>query len=269
MPFNQGLYYQIFEPVKKPSKNKLDIIFVHGMGGDSNALIPLISELHNHNPEHNIIAYDLRGGGLSTKKIPAEAKNLISVHANDLYNLCTNLNIKNPILIGHCFGGMVVQEYSNQKFSITPRQSIIVNSSLHLPFSFIASEFWLKILRFYHSKTDIKPKKRTIEQYLNFAQSHDYSLFRIMGDAINLGGITSFCLFYLSFLGWKNSSPSNINKPENIFIYGKKDVVLPLFFQKKHFPKIDKCKKIIIDSNHISPLSDFKKLAKIISQEVK
>lgn len=267
MPFNQEIYYQIFEPKKSGSK-ELNVVFLHGMGGDSNALIPLIEEAQRLMPQARFIMFDARGHGDSTLHFPKSSTDPLTTYAEDLYHLCKKLKISDPIFIGHCLGGIVLQEYAQHNFSIIPKKYIIICSSLKIPNLSFFRLHWFKFFKYISPLLPIKTKKRTVKEHQKFADSHDYNLFRIWGDVKTMGGFIRWILSYFSILGWENNSAEPINRSNNTFIYGKRDMVFPLFLEKRNFHKIINCKKIFLDTNHIAPISNHKLLAKVISEEI-
>lgn len=81
---------------------------IHGNAGDLRDFEFQTLALLAHN--YRAIAFDLPGHGLS--KMPDKAKGTIHEQAVILHQAITALGIKNPILVGHSWGGAVVLAYA-------------------------------------------------------------------------------------------------------------------------------------------------------------
>lgn len=81
--------------------DKPNLVFLHGWGNDSQVWQKAISSLAN---EYNCYAIDLIGFGLSDK--PKKGLSL-ETYVELFIEFTRKLNIQNPVLIGHSFGGRV------------------------------------------------------------------------------------------------------------------------------------------------------------------
>lgn len=79
------------------------IVFIHGFGLDSRIWEKQVEELSKTN---KVITYDLRGFGKSS--LP----NGRYSHSEDLHELLKEINIQNPKIVGHSFGGEIAVEYA-------------------------------------------------------------------------------------------------------------------------------------------------------------
>lgn len=86
----------------------LPVIFLHGYGFGANAFK---NQIGNITKDLRLIAFDLRGHGLSAKPWAPEAYNDSKIWAEDLSNVLTALDVKKPILVGWSFGGYVAMHY--------------------------------------------------------------------------------------------------------------------------------------------------------------
>ena len=84
------------------------IVLLHGWGQNIKMMEPIGNNLCK---ENQILILDLPGFGLSEE--PKEPWHLID-YVELIHELITNLNIKNPILIGHSFGGKLSLLYSSK-----------------------------------------------------------------------------------------------------------------------------------------------------------
>lgn len=79
------------------------IVLIHGFGLDSRIWGKHVEELSKTN---KVITYDLRGFGKSS--LPSGTYS----HSEDLHELLKELNIQNPKIVGHSFGGEIAVEYA-------------------------------------------------------------------------------------------------------------------------------------------------------------
>lgn len=263
----QSIFYKILEPHLK-NEPVFDVVFLHGLGGDSNALITLAKKTQEHIPNTKIILYDLRGHGLSTEKYPQNHDSFETIHTKDLQELLKALKIKNPILVGHCMGGMIAQEYATRELIPQPAQIITICSTPKLPNFFLFRQLWLKTLKKLSQNHKSAYKKRSVKTHLSCKNQSDFNLRRIWADIQSVGGFQRWLLAYGAVFGWTITKIEIIDKPKNLFILGKKDLILPLFLYLRQFNKLHKAKKMLINSNHISPLSNYEELAKIIAENM-
>lgn len=88
-----------------------DIILLHGWGQNIEMMNPLGEKLKQN---HRITIIDLPGFGLSSE--PDYAYD-VSNYADFVHDLLMELNIENPILVGHSFGGRISIVYAS-KYSV-------------------------------------------------------------------------------------------------------------------------------------------------------
>lgn len=79
------------------------IVLIHGFALDSRIWEKQVEELSKTN---KVITYDLRGFGKSS--LP----NGKYSHTEDLHELLKELNIQDPKIVGHSFGGEIAVEYA-------------------------------------------------------------------------------------------------------------------------------------------------------------
>lgn len=96
------------------------IVLIHGFGLDSRIWQKQVEELSKTN---KVITYDLRGFGKSS--LPTQRYS----HSEDLNELLKELNIQNPIIVGHSFGGEIAGEYA-LKFPNEVNSLVLISPSL-------------------------------------------------------------------------------------------------------------------------------------------
>lgn len=252
------------ESFSNSEKIKITIIINHGMGGDSNTTIPFIKEILQRIPNAQCINYDIRGHGFSPRNFP-KSNTIEKVFALDLQSICQHYQVKKPVFIGHSLGGLICQEYVNQALQPTPLSTVLLSSFPQFPLPNLGRKFWTGFLS-RKRENNIKPKKRSVDDHFRFYQSFDYSIFRIISD-INHTGVGDFLLMYLSICGWKNMHPELLDKQENLYIFGEKDLVIWPTVQKRFCQNFTHIKQYEILSNHNSIFNAPQKVAQIIAEK--
>lgn len=98
-----------YEYINNKSKNTL--VFLHGWGQNIQMMLPIANAFTKDN---NVLVVDLPGHGKSTEpEYPWELEHFVDM----LHELFESLKIKEPILIGHSFGGKLSMIYAS-KFKV-------------------------------------------------------------------------------------------------------------------------------------------------------
>ena len=95
-----------YEYIDNKSKNTL--VFLHGWGQNIQMMLPIANQFTKDN---NVLVIDLPGHGKSNE--PSYAWEL-DKFVDMLHELFENLKIKEPILIGHSFGGKLSMIYASK-----------------------------------------------------------------------------------------------------------------------------------------------------------
>lgn len=90
------------------SGNGRPVVMIHGNAGDLHDFEFGTLDLVARN--YHVIAFDLPGHGLS--KMPRQAKGTIQEQAVVLHQALTALGVKDPILVGHSWGGAIALAYA-------------------------------------------------------------------------------------------------------------------------------------------------------------
>lgn len=85
------------------------VVFIHGLGMDNRTWRPQVDALVE---EYEVTTYDYRGHGNTETGNPSDYP--ISLLVSDLRTLIKELNIENPVLCGHSYGGIIAAEYAHQ-----------------------------------------------------------------------------------------------------------------------------------------------------------
>ncbi len=95
--------------IETGNKNGPGILLIHGFGQAAMAFrLQLDSDLAN---DFHIVAFDLRGHGLSGKPWQEDLVAPSEAWAGDVAAFISATNLENPVLVGWSYGGFVVSDY--------------------------------------------------------------------------------------------------------------------------------------------------------------
>ncbi len=247
--------------VKHP---QITIIILHGLGGDSQCLIPLAQELTNLLPTAACVVYDLRAHGNSSPCFSDQSTSFLHHHALDLQTISQHYAQQQLIFVGHSLGGMIVQEYLALKLQPQPQKTILVASTLTVWGSRLLSRLSFNLLkttpRFGRSSC-----QRDIYTHLKFANSHDFNLWRIHQD-IKTQGWLSWILSYGSLCGWKNPNIKTIDQPQTLLLFGESDHLVTPKAQRSIQQRLSMAAVDFLPTNHLSVFQNPRLTAKKIAQ---
>ncbi len=243
-------------------KNRLTLVFVHGISGSSSAWRLYEEKFSSH---YNILTWDLRGHGYSSK--PKNFSDYsISHFADDLRGLLKFLHIKKCILISHSFGVLVVLDFLQDNMDIVQKliflspnfaPSKILSAKIFKPFLSLA--VFLKILPF-------RQKGRGQVNYERFKNTGDWNILRMRADI----GMTSWRVY---LYGTKQSYAVNYEKviddikAPTLIIHGQRDTIFPIKGAIAIHDKIKNSQLIILkNSNHILVLNNFREISEAIGK---
>jgi pimeloyl-ACP methyl ester carboxylesterase len=261
--YQDALFTQVSTNSDKPSRT---FIFVHGLAGDSNAYSQLTEEVLKILPDSRCVAYDLRGYGHSTYHMPDEEYFL--VHAKDLLSLVNVYRSTPVIVLGQSMGANIAAYFINcfpdqlshiEKFfliGLVPSNRALISSKLpsHLITKYVQSNVQQK-------------KKRTVEEILKYKNSFDYSLSRTYGDVKHFG-LKKYLLYWLPIFSWQNKEWKQEALRKIIYIYGKKDILIPKAFHKRFIARYSDIKYYELNTNHNAVVNSPEEVADIIRMEV-
>jgi pimeloyl-ACP methyl ester carboxylesterase len=120
-----SLYYEVTGQVKKKV-----LVFVHGLGGDVAAWDE--ERIFFDYLGYSTVALDLRGHGFSEHPTD-ENGYAMENFAQDVYSVIQQERLESYILIGHCFGGMVVFTFEHM-FPKAAEGLVLVTTSYKTPY---------------------------------------------------------------------------------------------------------------------------------------
>ena len=251
---------EIYHRINEFKKDRLTLVFIHGLTGSSSAWIPYEKIFED---KYNILTYDIRGHGKS-KKYPRYEDYEIKKFAEDLHSLILHLNISKFILISHSFGTLIAAEY----LKLHP-EKVLANIFLSPIFG---SEKGLtaKILRLILKPAKIfnllsfNPKPGRHIDYSNFLNTTDWDIKRFYADIPNTTlRVHSYCLKQ-SLIPQQEYFPGKFNIPI-LTVHGTKDTLAKAENSVIFSRKIKNCELVLIqNANHFFMLNDIKGTSSIL-----
>lgn len=235
------------------------LVFVHGAGGDLNAWRKEREFFHKKG--YSTLAVDLRGHGLSERPDLMRSYRL-ECFAKDIHPILKKEKISKFIMIGHCFGGMVVIAF-HKLFPALSKAYILVDTAHKAPQSlaiFKHNAFFVKILNYIAQNKALKKKHFSHANFDNFIGCGDWNLRRIYSDITH----TSFKSWLFTFENIAQFNGSgilrNMDKPV-LIIEGEKDSIFPPKVAKEMHQLVKTSKiNIIPDANHLLVLNNVRDL---------
>ena len=241
--------------ISKSSKDNW-LIFIHGAGGDLTAWRK--ERYFFHKKGYSTIPVDLRGHGKSERPdLPISYK--LENFAKDVDTIIKHEKIKNFIIIGHCFGGIVTIMFQ-KLFPLLAKAYILIDTTYKAPKKlkqlFHKYPFFVHILNHILENENLRKKHFSHVKYKKFIGTGDYNAFRIFSDIAH----TSFKSWIFTYENLSNFNGikimKKINKPV-LIIEGKKDSIFNVLKAEKIHKLIKNSElKIIPNANHIIILNN-------------
>jgi len=239
------LFVQSWQNSVRPHHN---FIFLHGVGGDSNAMVGSIQQTLRLIKNCRCLAYDLRGHGLSSKKFPKGIDQIETIGAADLQAVCQFFKTKKFVPIGHCFAGMIILSYATLRLKPAIEQAVLINTPLSTRIGLpLKRTWWLSLLT--RLPTSTRQKQRSWLFHVKFKNTFDFHPIRIFYDFATTG-LLQLSLNILSIINWRLTDYSAIDKPGFYFIRGDHDLFFPANFQKKSLAKLSQARRQQLTMNH-------------------
>ena len=256
------IYYQ------KSIKNKAKwLIFLHGFGGDLGAWEKEITYFNTAG--YSTLALDLRGHGLSDKSENLDFYNLENF-ATDLKLLLEHEQIKKPVIIGHCLGGMVTI-YFQTMFPNKSQALILVDTSYKPPFIgnyFVAQVFFSHFFKLF-SKIFPNIAIYGHADFKQFVGTPDIDLKRLLSDMLHTSLKSYFTLCESLSKFSAKALLDKITVP-TLVIEGTNDTIFPPIIAKYIHHRIRKSELDLIEgANHILVINNPKELEESIESFLK
>ncbi len=255
----KNLYFESFDTTKLcyqfTKKGEKCLIFIHGLGGDMTAWNP--EREYFEKLGFSTAALDLRGHGLSER---GEAGSFYEFRnfANDIKALIEHIGVKKPILIGHCFGG-IMSLYFAAEYQNMLRALILIDSSYKPP-SFLGGDNKIEnklIGKILGAMSEVIPEfhlKGHVD-FTKFIGTEDVDLRRFTSDVLHTS-IKSYMLMSEKLTGYDGKRLlSKITIPTFV-MEGEEDTIFPPEIATYIAERIKKSDlEFIPDANHILVIS--------------
>lgn len=266
-----GKYFKSFDGARiyyhktVKDKNKW-LVFLHGFGGDLTAW----SKERAYFTKLGIstAALDLRGHGLSEKSNNSDFYHLKNF-ARDLKSLLQHEQIKNPIIIGHCLGGMVTI-YFQAHFPNSSKGLVLVDTGFKPPFisnNPVAKVFANYLILLLKSLPDIKAAGHA--DFNKFQGTNDINFRRILSDILHTS-LRSYLMLSENLVNLNEKSLLDKITVPTLVVEGTKDSIFPLeVAQYLHYRIKTSTLDLIEGANHIIVLNNPVELEESIAEFLK
>lgn len=233
------------------SEGKEFLVFLHGMGGDLTAWKK--ERQFFHKQRISTVAIDLRGHGLSDRPGSIISYNLENF-ARDVYRVVKKENIRDFVIVGHCFGGVVTINFQ-KLYPTLAKAYVLVDTTYKTPQrmekSFKDHPLFIYILNAILGHKKLQEKHFSHVNFDKFIGTGDWNLRRIFSDIMH----TSFKSWLFTYENLAHFDGveilKSINKPV-LIIEGEKDTIFDVLSAEKMKNLIKASRlDIIPEANHI------------------
>jgi pimeloyl-ACP methyl ester carboxylesterase len=249
--------------LSNPSKT---FILLSGLGGGITAWSFICEELLTLRPDIRCIVMDMRGHSSSSHVFPANEQSFFEVLAKDIAVVCEKYDCKNPILVGHSLGGLVLQTYLQLQLTPTPQKTVLICTPMVtqvLP-EFIG-EWAYKVLSSWSNLFKHSFPAMSIATHLQHKNSFDFSLLRISHDIVTVG-LVQFVLYWLCILSRKGTPVGAFTNYTVELIFGTRDLILPKFKQNQIRSFLPDSQVATIDSCHNAVVNEPAQVGAILAK---
>ncbi len=251
------IYYEITKHTSNPT-----LLFLHGIGGDMRVWDPQRDKLTKKG--YTVVTIDLRGHGLSDRPTGKNAYDMAR-YGEDIQAVLIKEHVKNPILVGHSFGGMIAITFVGNHPKAC--KALILIDAHYKPTSYgklLASTPGLSTMLTFlatYSPT-IHIEKRA--DYKKFIGTGEYNPIRLTSDLLHTS-LKSYLASWDQALTYNASRLlKNIRLPV-LIIAGEKDTVFPPKSERQLARRINASEiDFIPDGTHITVLNNSRDITRDI-----
>ncbi len=244
---DKGLYYRTNAFVL----DRPTLVFVHGVSGSSSAWKPYEGRFE---PQYNVLTYDLRGHGKSTKY--GRCCDYAILHfVEDLRALLQHLAIDRCVLISHSFAVLITLDFLRTYQGLVDGVVLLsadFNVGRHM------SARILKILLAPIALLDHVPFRPRVGRHVDYARypnSGDWNIPRMIADVSNTTWRVFLYCAKESYAVQADPLLMNIVKPV-LLVHGKKDTIFSVansIYMANRLPTADLL--VLDDADHIIVLN--------------
>ncbi len=247
-------------------KSKRFIVFLHGAGG---ALTAWKDERRFfHKKGYSTIAVDLRGHGKSGRPMmPSDYK--LENFARDIHAVLKKEDITDFVLVGHCFGGVVVTMF-HKLFPKLAKAYVLVDTTYKSPkifyYLFKRHSFLINIINHILIRKDLRAKSFKHVDFSRFKGTSDWSVRRIYSDIVNTS-FKSWLFTYQSLADFDGADILKSIRQRVLIIEGSHDSVFNVLVAHKIHDLVKASRlDIIPKANHIIVINNPDKVTAAIQK---
>jgi 3-oxoadipate enol-lactonase len=249
--------------IQRGNKN-LSLIFIHGLGGDLNVWKRERAFFHRRG--FSTIGIDIRGHGLSGRPDLFEDYRL-DRFAEDIHEVIKKEKIRKFILIGHCFGGIIIIKFHNLYPNLA-KSYILIDTTYKSPkvFKIIKNHpFFLGLINHLAENKLIRKKHFSHVRFQKNIGTGDWNMRRILLSDIAHTSLKSWLYSFESIAGFKGITELKSIKKPVLIIEGKEDSIFNLKIAQKIHRLVSTSQLVIIPgANHQVILNNIKEVERII-----
>lgn len=237
------------------------IIFLHGLGGDLTAWQN--ERRYFDAMGFSTVAMDLRGHGLSSR---SKVRSFYSLDnfAKDVICLTLAEDIRDAVVVGHCFGGMV-SIYLGAMAPKFQKGLVLVDTSYKVPFfggNFVEETLLKYVLEFFEQIPDFKTRGHA--DFSKFFGTADIDLKRLLSDILHTS-LHSYLLICENMVNYDAETLLKKILIPSLVVDGTKDSIFPPSVAKSLKDRLLRSELDLIEGgNHILVLNNPKDLEKSI-----
>ncbi len=234
------------------AKSKGDVLYLHGLGGDCKAWV--FMKQATVDVGYNYVAIDLPGHGLSYRP---NSKFNFNENIEVLSLILEKLKINNPIIVGHCMGGLVALAYA-YRFQNSVLALVLINSGYKLA----EAAQLIKIFKFLIPFVPTNHINRHII-HDTFIGTTDISIRRLVSD-IGHVGLRYYITIFTALTRCNFKEKLKYITIPTLVIGGKYDIIYPRESQIDLAIHLPNALLEFIDTNHISIINAREQVSRLI-----
>lgn len=223
------------------------LVFIHGLSGSSSAWYPFEHAFENY----NILTYDLRGHGLSSRPRIYDHYSLRE-QVEDLRALLEHVGIHSCIIIGHSYGTIIGEQFalsyptSIQALALINPVAFLSRSWSHIFFLGL-SKLCARVLHYF----PIIPIRRVRMNYAKFTYTRDWDPKRIIPDIYETSLHAYFYCMAQLYSRKLDTGWARISAP-TLILHSLDDHIIPLRLAQKLAQHMPQAKlRIVSTGEHI------------------
>ena len=237
------------------------ILFVHGLSGSLSAWYQYEKIFEN---KYNLITFDLRGHGLSSR--PSRRGYVMQEFVDDIRALLTELRVEHCSIVSHSFGTLIAMEFTRAYPALVERSIFLAPAYgvYHFKISKLLANLGAAL-----AMAPLRLRAYARTDYARFYPTPDYSVSRIGTDILNMG-LRSY-LRSLRVVFEQNYNPhwAELTCPA-LMMHGDRDSIMPVAHARELAKAIKNSKLIELSgANHILVLNNVKEVAAEIEKFVR